>query len=275
MHVLQQQRDCLQHWLKYLSKERFLNPEEVKFEKNLGKGKHGVVYEATFSGHPCAAKCFQPTDMNSFLHELEVAAHCKHQNLLHVLGGTVKDGFPLLVCELHNGSLSLFIEEYRKARGGLPEKLILSLTRDIAKGLIHIHSKKLVHQDLKSDNVLVREMGDDSWKAIVSDFGTVNNCTNVTMPNVGSPKYRAPDERQTYKMDIFSLGLVVLEMAIGKKPDQSRLEEQLNKVKSESLDKLIKRCTALDHTKRYSGEDVKFYCEERLKNIDKGCVPLL
>lgn len=92
-------------------------------------------------------------------------------------------------------------------------------------------------------------MGDDSWEEIVSDYGTVDNCSGVMMPNVGSPKYRAPDEHQIYKMDIFSLGLVVQEMAIGEKPDQSRLVEQLNKIKCESLEELIRRCTALDRTK--------------------------
>lgn len=76
----------------YLLKERFLNPKEVKIEEALlCKGKHGVVYKAKFRGDPCAAKCFQPTDMNSLLHELEVAAHCKDPNLLHVLGETVKE----------------------------------------------------------------------------------------------------------------------------------------------------------------------------------------
>ena len=49
-------------------------------------------------------------------------------------------------------------------------------------------------------------------------------------------------------MDIFSLGLVVQEMAIGEKPDQSRLVEQLNKIKCGSLEELIRRCTALDRT---------------------------
>lgn len=42
-------------------------------------------------------------------------------------------------------------------------------------------------------------MGDDSWEEIVSDYGTVDNCSGVMMPNVGSPKYHAPDEHQIYK----------------------------------------------------------------------------
>ncbi|XP_010545229.1 PREDICTED: mitogen-activated protein kinase kinase kinase 2-like [Tarenaya hassleriana] len=109
-----------------------------------------------------------------------------------------------------------------KKRGGkLPEPEIRSFTRQILKGLSYLHSRGIVHCDVKSQNVLI---GENGVVAKISDLGCAKTVENggVTSEFSGTPAFMAPEvargEEQGFAADVWALGCTVIEMATGSSP---------------------------------------------------------
>lgn len=129
--------------------------------------------------------------------------------------------------ELMQGNLSQFIEDNK---GNIPESLICLILREILKGLQLIHSNFRVHRDIKSDNILISINGDIK----IADFGfsaqlTLEEDKRLTI--VGTPCWMAPelfsDTGYGCKVDIWSLGIIALELANGEPP---RFNEETYKI---------------------------------------------
>lgn len=98
--------------------------------------------------------------------------------------------------------------------------LRLKLAKDAAKGMDYLHKRKIIHRDLKSQNLLV----DKTWTCKVADFGisTVKEAKTRTMTCIGTPTYMAPEvlgkAKYSEKADIFSFGILLVEIYTGKVP---------------------------------------------------------
>ena len=154
--------------------------------------------------------------------EIDTMQHLEHSNIVQYLG-----------CERKEYSISIFLEYISggsvgsclRKHGKFEESLVSSLTRQTLAGLAYLHDKGVLHRDLKADNILL----DVDGTCKISDFGISKKTDNiygndVTNSMQGSVFWMAPEvirsQGQGYsaKVDIWSLGCVVLEMFGGRRP---------------------------------------------------------
>lgn len=96
----------------------------------------------------------------------------------------------------------------------------LKLAKDAAKGMVYLHSRKVIHRDLKTQNLLVNA----NWECKVADFGisTVKENKTQIMTCIGTPIYMAPEvlvkAKYSEKADVFSFGILLTELYSGKVP---------------------------------------------------------
>ncbi|KAJ0674659.1 putative protein kinase RLK-Pelle-SD-2b family [Helianthus annuus] len=205
------------------------------FNKKLGEGGFGAVFEGTLEDDSkIAVKCLEGLGQvnKSFLAEVQSIGSIHHVNLVTLRGFGAWKTKRFLVYEfMSNGSLDRWI--YHGDREHVLEwecrkKIIL----DVAKGLAYLHEdcrQKIIHLDIKPQNILL----DSDFNAKVSDFGLSKlidrNQTQVMTTMRGTPGYLAPEWLSsviTEKVDVYSFGIVLLEMLCGRKKfDESQPEE--------------------------------------------------
>ncbi|KAI4234620.1 MAG: hypothetical protein L6R40_006704 [Gallowayella cf. fulva] len=154
--------------------------------------------------------------------EIDTMQHLEHPNIVQYLG-----------CERKEYSISIFLEYISggsvgsclRKHGKFEQSLVSSLTRQTLAGLAYLHQEGVLHRDLKADNILL----DVDGTCKISDFGISKKTDNIygndaTNNMQGSVFWMAPEvvrsQGQGYsaKVDIWSLGCVVLEMFAGRRP---------------------------------------------------------
>ncbi len=203
----------------------------------IGKGTFGRVYLGMniTTGEPIAVKQVEVNPKNAgsdkekikemvkaLDQEIDTMQHLDHFNIVQYLG-----------CERKEFSISIFLEyipggsigSCLRKHGRFEEKVVSSLTRQTLHGLSYLHSEGILHRDLKADNILL----DLDGTCKISDFGISKKSDNIygndiTNSMQGSVFWMAPEvirsQGQGYsaKVDIWSLGCVVLEMFAGRRP---------------------------------------------------------
>ncbi|CAK9138494.1 unnamed protein product [Ilex paraguariensis] len=196
------------------------------FKERLGAGGFGTVFSGTLGdGTKVAVKRLDKLSqaMKEFLAEVQSIGSIHHFNLVQLIGFCAERSFKLLVYEyMSNGSLDKWI--FNKDQGAClnwqaREKIIL----DIAKGLAYLHEEcrqRIIHLDIKPQNILL----DENFNAKVSDFGLAKlidrDESQVLTTMRGTPGYLAPEWRLlriTVKVDIYSFGIVLLEIVCRRK----------------------------------------------------------
>jgi len=155
--------------------------------------------------------------IEEFEREQDVLKTLKHPNVVSFLGMTkTEDNRRYLIFEyMSKGSLLDFLQNNRKS---LSDKDLIILSIDIAKGMVYIESKNIIHRDLSARNILVSKI-DDKYLAKVSDFGmsrqTKKGYYQVTDSTVPI-RWTAPEifegKRSTSKVDVWSYGVCVWEI---------------------------------------------------------------
>jgi tRNA A-37 threonylcarbamoyl transferase component Bud32 len=191
----------------------------------LGSGGVADVHEATDSrlDRAVAVKLLREataseTDRARFLAEARLLARLSHPRLVRVLDAGVDRDRPFLVLELVRGST------LADALGEpLPPARVAQLGADIASALDHVHTAGVIHRDVKPGNVLI----DADGTAMLADFGIarlVDDTRHHTRTGhvVGTVAYLAPEqvagEPVTTAVDVYALGLVLLEALTGARP---------------------------------------------------------
>ena len=206
-----------------------------------------------------AAKCLHSQlvydyHQQLFRREMNMAARVSHPNLLRFLGARLEGGMVILT-EFMPTSLRAVIN--KQPRQHLSMKHVLSIAMDVARALTYLHNMSpdpIIHRDLSSANVLLRPYPNGGWLAKVSDYGTANFASQLQTENPGSPVYTAPESRdpalQTSKMDIYSFGVLLLEMCTCEFPVPERRTELLESIDDPQLLKLIRQCLNDNKDKR-------------------------
>ena len=225
-----------------------VNRREITMtEVVLGKGGWGEVKVAGFRGLKVAAKCLyeviiSPYNIGTFSREMNIASKIRHPNLLQFIGATT-EGNPIILTELMPTSLRKELET-----GGLAYPAILSISLDVACALNYLHLFKphpILHRDVSSANVLLQRT-EGTWKAKVSDYGTVSLQPLAKTSNPGNPVYSAPESfnpnQHSPAMDVFSYGVLLIEMVVCQFPDVGKRVAQIKAIKRPTLKNLIERC---------------------------------
>ena len=225
-------------------------------EEELGCGGWAKVKVAKLK---VAAKCLHsqltyPYHERLFRREMDVAARVSHPNLLRFLGARLEGGMAILT-EFMPTSLRALVN--RRPRQRLSLEHLLSIATDVARALNYLHNMTpdpIIHRDLSSANVLLQPTPDGGWLAKVSDYGTANFQSQLQTENPGSPVYTAPESRdpalQSPKMDIYSFGVLLVEMCTCDFPAPERREELMESIDHPRLLNLITQCLNRDKDRR-------------------------
>ena len=201
-----------------------------------------------------------------FQREMAVAARVSHPNLLRFHGAKLEGGMTILT-ELMPTSLRDEVERghcYPEHR--LSREHILSIAMDIACALNYLHHLipgPIIHRDLSSANVLLKPTPNGGWLAKVSDYGSANFQQQLQTQNPGSPVYAAPESHspalQSPKMDIYSFGVLLIEMCTCEFPAPDRRPDLIESIQYPQLAELIRRCLNEDQNQRPTAAQVIEY----------------
>ncbi|GMN67756.1 hypothetical protein TIFTF001_036821 [Ficus carica] len=240
------------------------------FKETLGSGGFGSVYKGVLTdGTGIAVKRLNKMSqgMREFLAEVETIGSLHHFNLVRLAGFCAEKSRRLLVYEyMTNGSLDSWIfsrDQTHYLDWQTRKKIIL----DIAKGLAYLHEEcrqKIIHLDIKPHNILL----DENFNAKVSDFGLstliARDESQVLTTMRGTPGYLAPEWKElsiTVKVDVYSFGIVLLEIVSKRKnADSSRSESSFHLLKmlqkKAEEDRLIDIVEELDKEMEKNREEV-------------------
>ncbi|KAL8536635.1 hypothetical protein ACS0TY_011998 [Phlomoides rotata] len=224
--------------LPYSSKDIIKKLETLNEEHVIGVGGFGTVYKlAMDDGNIFALKRIVKVNEGFdrfFERELEILGSIKHKYLVNLRGYCNSGKNKLLIYDfLSGGSLDEALHERAEQ---LDWEARLNIIMGAAKGLAYMHhdcSPRIIHRDIKSSNILL----DGNFDARVSDFGLAklleDEESHITTIVAGTFGYLAPEYMQsgraTEKTDVYSFGVLVLEILSGKRPtDASFIEKGLN-----------------------------------------------
>jgi serine/threonine protein kinase len=221
------------------------------------------------------------------LRELQIMHKCRSPYIVKFYGAFLNDGDISICMEFMDcGSL----DHIYKHVGPIIEKIVVKITYAVLQGLVYLYdTHRIIHRDVKPSNILVDIRGNIK----IADFGVSGQLINsVANTFVGTSAYMSPERIQGGKYsvpsDIWSLGITIMELALGRfpfPPDEKPLtvfelleyivhEEAPTLPKgnfSEDLEKFIAKCLIKDHAKRPSPSELlndPFVVGAALSNVD-------
>lgn len=202
----------------------------------VGVGGMAVVYRArdTILGRYVAIKILKeafardPDIRKRFAIESRAVAKLSHHNIVSVYDVGNEDGTDYIVMELIEG---VTLKEYLQQKGRLPWQESIFFAEQISSALVHAHSRGIIHQDIKPQNIIILRDG----TAKLTDFGIASFATTqetrVVQEAIGSVHYISPEQAKgskiDYRTDIYSLGVVMYEMLTGKLPFEGETALQI------------------------------------------------
>lgn len=258
--------------------------------EKIGEGGMAYVYKARcrLLNRIVAVKVLKPEFNNDeeflekFKNEAQSAASLNQQNIINIYDVGQDDDISYIVMEYVDGEN---LKDLIHKRGAIPKELMIAISRQIALALEEAHSKKIVHRDIKSQNIMLAKNN----MVKVADFGIAKAVSSSTITAVGSimgsVHYFSPEQaRGGYvdeRSDIYSLGIVMYEMITGKLPFDGdtpvnialkHIQEELvfedNDDISSEIKDVIRKATQKSADRRYKSvtdliKDLDYIKEER------------
>ena len=201
-----------------------LRDEDIKKEKELGKGAFGRVWQGVVKGDKkrVAIKEMQSaferfSAVKSFIREVVSMTFLRHPTVISLIGFTIGESPVVVMPLMQNGSVESLLAKEKKGekipRGWnatAKSKTIVGT----AVGMAYIHSKGVIHRDFKTANVLLNE----HFEPVIADLGTARAQGMDQTMVTGTPLYMAPemidspDDQYTNAVDVFSYGVFLRQM---------------------------------------------------------------
>jgi LIM domain kinase 1 len=198
--------------------------EELEFDKAIGEGAFGKVYKGTWRGEESAIKSMRLKDDKmraQITREIGVLRELTHYAIVHFKGISKRDDELLLVMELVKGGelYDLIIDKDVV----MTWTTKITIGADIAGALAYLHSKHIIHRDIKSENILC----DSDFHVKLCDFGFARIAQQASrMSLCGSFYFNAPElllgNPYNEKVDVYSFGIVCCELLTRGKVDLTR-----------------------------------------------------
>jgi serine/threonine protein kinase len=204
--------------------------DRYTIEREIGAGGMATVYLAEDLKHhrKVAVKVLRPElaaalGPDRFLQEIEIAAQLHDPHILPLYDSGDADGFLFYVMPYEEGQS---LREKLAMEGELPVVEAVRIVRDIVDALSHAHQRKVIHRDIKPDNVMLSDR-----HALVTDFGVAKAVSEATGREqlttaglaLGTPAYMAPEQATAdphvdHRADIYAVGAVAYELLTGRPP---------------------------------------------------------
>ncbi|RPD53297.1 hypothetical protein L227DRAFT_617134 [Lentinus tigrinus ALCF2SS1-6] len=258
---------------------------EVNRDEKIGLGGFSDVYKGTWRERVVAIKVLAPTTPRElFVHEVSIWKTLQHPNVLELLGASSASSDPpwfFVSPHLKNGSLVTYL----KSLPSLDSVDLLKMIHEIAKGMAYLHSKGVLHGDLKAANVLVN----DKHHCVISDFGQSEmkseayRISGIPLPH-GTLRWQAPELMSglsglTQEVDVYAFAITCVELLTkGAVPwlmadddavrhfvlrENMRPEPPLQRVWSQQLSEILHACWHRDPKLRPSFKTV----DERVQQL--------
>jgi serine/threonine protein kinase/beta-lactam-binding protein with PASTA domain len=193
--------------------------------EKIGTGGMSDVYRAVDQvlQRDVAVKVLKPefaeddNFVNKFRSEASNAAKLEHPNIVNIYDVGSEDGLYFIIMEYVDG---ITLKTYIEKKGHLNYKEVISIAIQVGRGIEAAHNNKIIHRDIKPQNIIISKEG----KVKVTDFGIARAASGNTVSAdvMGSVHYISPEQARngyvTAQSDIYSLGIVMYEMATGRVP---------------------------------------------------------
>jgi serine/threonine protein kinase len=259
--------------------------------EELGKGGMGRIYKVfdTKIKEKVALKLIRPDiasdpeTIDRFSNEVRLARKIGHRNVCRMFDIGEAEGAHYITMEYVQGE---DLKSMIRMSGSLSLGMLLSVGKQICDGLAEAHALGIVHRDLKPQNIMI----DKNGNAKIMDFGIARSLAakGITGAGVmiGTPEYMSPEQAEAKEIDarsdIYSLGIVLYEMATGRVPfegetalsvamkhkgEAPKSPKQLNPHIPDDLGGVILKCLEKDKSKRYQTAAT---LRDELDRIEKG-----
>ncbi|XP_020801763.1 CBL-interacting protein kinase 25 [Drosophila serrata] len=217
-----------------------LGDSKVRAVRVLGQGTFGRVFlcqQRDADGETrkvCVKRIIvrnPKTELRPIMEEVYIISQLRHPHIVQFLRSFNHAGTVNIVMEyVPNGTLRDVIERLPRggSTGGVPQRRLLRFFCDMVVGLEYLHIRCVIHRDIKPENMLL----DANDRVKIADFGISNVHAPSTQLQVGmgTPLYMSPEAMASqgkvdFKSDIWSLGLVLYELCLGRSPFTALLEK--------------------------------------------------
>jgi serine/threonine protein kinase len=260
---------------------------KVDLKVELGKGAFATVYAGHLldKNEECAIKIFNDKVLAEDVEkELKRMYELKHPNIVRVYGMIPaykvkgRNAF-VIVMELCDMSLDQYIKE--RFKKGIFKIKMLQILHDIASAMVYLHSQDMVHGDLRSPNVLVKEFG-DIISAKITDFGMtgcLNEAGELMTTMFADAKYLPPEVfmnnmpgctknwvKLSRKVDVFSYGPIAIELGCGEFPEPTAKAETKKKKVVRTFSEIQRRDKHIKKVKRVYSECIELIVKQCMQD---------
>ncbi|KAJ3333640.1 hypothetical protein HDU93_008436, partial [Gonapodya sp. JEL0774] len=206
-----------------------IREHDVVLEHKVAQGGYGEVFIGTWQSVPVAVKKLlshaltadlkKVQQARDFMDEVSIWHKLRHPNVILLLGACVESPSPFMVSQFMENGQPGDVIKYLQLNANMGPVRKVELMGDIAKGMSYLHSKNIIHSDLKSLNVLVDSMG----HGLITDFGFAHVRSASPLIDLPGTAIYMPPERFIYGVtdkagDMYAFGITCYQIWTNSKP---------------------------------------------------------